>query len=46
MEFTVIGWNGKEWPVDKREAGLAVYERTSPDGLMRGIRIYDDVDFA
>jgi hypothetical protein len=46
MEFTVIGWNGKGWPVDKREAGLAVYERTSPDGLMCGIRIYDDVDFA
>lgn len=45
MEFSVIGWNGKKWPEEKWEAGLAVYERTSPDGLMRGIRIYDDVDF-
>lgn len=45
MEFTVIGWNRKPRPEDKWEAGLAVYERTSPEGLMRGIRIYDDVAF-
>ena len=45
MEFTVIGWNGKPRTEDKWEAGLAVYERTSPEGLMRAIRIYDDVAF-
>lgn len=46
MEFSVIGWNGREWPEEQWQAGLAVYERTSPDGLIRAIRIYDDVDFS
>ena len=45
MEFTVIAWNGVERDPAHHEAGLAVYER-SEDGLMRAIRIYDDVDFA
>ena len=45
MEFTVIGWNGKEWDdPSKYHAGLACYERSN-EGLMRAIRIYDDVDF-
>jgi ketosteroid isomerase-like protein len=45
MEFTVIGWNGKEWgDPSQYHAGLACYER-SKEGLMRAIRIYDDVDF-
>ena len=46
MEFTVVGWDGQEWPVDRHEAGLAVYERVTPKGLMSAIRIYDDVDFS
>ena len=44
MEFSVVGWNGKERPEERWEAGLAVYER-SRDGLMAAIRIYDDVEF-
>lgn len=44
MEFTVIGWNGRERPADRWEAGLAVYER-SREGRLCGIRIYDDVEF-
>ena len=44
MEFSVIGWNGQMRPEERWEAGLAVYER-SRDGLMAGIRIYDDVEF-
>lgn len=44
MEFSVIGWNGKERPADRCEAGLAVYER-SREGRICGIRIYDDVEF-
>jgi len=44
MEFSVIGWNGIPREPDDWEAGLAVYER-SEEGLMRAIRIYDDVDF-
>ena len=45
MEFTVFGWNGQPWKHSDQQGGLAVYERTSQDGLMRAIRIYDDVDF-
>ena len=44
MEFSVIGWNGQKRPEERWEAGLAVYER-SRDGLIAGIRIYDDVEF-
>ena len=45
MEFTVFGWNGKEWKDPAAyHAGLACYERSN-DGLMHCIRIYDDVDF-
>ena len=44
MEFTVVGWNGEPRDPSDWEAGLACYER-SRDGLMSGIRIYDDVDF-
>ena len=44
MEFSVVGWNGQTRPEERWEAGLAVYER-SRDGLMAGIRIYDDVEF-
>ncbi|MEM1138604.1 MAG: hypothetical protein AAGH45_01885 [Pseudomonadota bacterium] len=45
MEFSIIGWNGVEWPEEKWQAGLASYECTSRHGLMRAIRIYDDVEF-
>jgi hypothetical protein len=44
MEFSVIGWNGEARPEERWEAGFAVYER-SRDGLIAGIRIYDDVEF-
>ena len=45
MEFTVFGWNGKVWEDPAtHHAGLACYERSN-EGLMRCIRIYDDVDF-
>jgi hypothetical protein len=44
MEFTAFGWNGEQWPEEKHQAGLAVYER-GESGLLRGIRLYDDVEF-
>ena len=44
MEFSVIGWNGEPRPEERWEAGLGVYER-SREGLISGIRIYDDVEF-
>lgn len=44
MEFAVVGWAGKSWPKELHQAGLAVYER-GESGLLRAIRIYDDVDF-
>ena len=44
MEFSVFGWNGEQWPKEKHQAGLAVYER-GESGLLRAIRLYDDVEF-
>jgi hypothetical protein len=44
MEFSVFGWNGEQWPEEKHQAGLAVYER-GESGLLRAIRLYDDVQF-
>ena len=44
MEFAVVGWAGKAWPREQHQAGLAVYER-GESGLLRAIRIYDDVAF-
>jgi hypothetical protein len=44
MEFSVLGWKGEQWPEEKHQAGLAVYER-GESGLLRAIRLYDDVEF-
>ena len=45
MEFTFAGWGRVKRPEEQYECGLAVYECTSPEGLLRAIRIYDDIAF-
>jgi SnoaL-like domain len=39
LEYNCVRWGDRELP---RQAGLGVYER-GPDGLLTGVRIYDDV---
>ncbi len=44
LEFTVVGWDGTEWPEEDHQAGAGIWE-VNNDGLMAAIRVYDDVQF-
>ncbi len=44
LEFTVIGWNGEEWPEERHQGGAGIWE-VNQDGLMAAVRVYDDIEF-
>ena len=44
LEFTVIGWNGKEYPESDHQAGAGMWELNA-DGRMSAVRVYDDIEF-
>jgi hypothetical protein len=44
IEFTVIGWNGKEWPESDHQAGAGIWELNA-DSKLSAIRVYDDIEF-
>ena len=44
LEFTVVGWNDKEWPESDHQAGAGIWELNS-DGLLSAVRVYDDIEF-
>ncbi len=44
LEFTVIGWNGEDWPESDHQAGAGIWELNA-DGLLSAVRVYDDIEF-